>query len=119
MLFRSWTVGCFPQRPAGEWGDLNYALFPLPSLIELARCHGEEFPRELADRFDRAIRLGTLGAERRWDEEIFDLHRDNKQYTNVFLSYVQCLLLAGQYLGKDRLRRVASVVSSHRDVRHR
>lgn len=102
----SWTVGCFPQRPAGEWGDLNYALFPLPSLIELARCHGEEFPRELADRLDRAIRLGTLGAERRWDEEIFDLHRDNKQYTNVFLSYVQCLLLAGQYLGKDRLRRV-------------
>ncbi len=98
-------VGQFPWAPNRAVNDLNVALFRLPMLIELLAQ--PDLPPALAERLDRAVRLALLGAQRRWDEEIFDLHRDHKAYTNIFLLYVQALLLGGRHYGDERLTRCA------------
>ncbi len=101
----SMFVGQFPWGPDRAVNDLNVALFRLPMLIELLAQ--PDLPPALAEHLDRAVRLALLGAQRRWDEEIFDLHRDHKAYTNIFLLYVQALLLGGRHYGDERLTRCA------------
>ncbi len=98
-------VGQFPWAPNRKVNDLNVALFRLPLLLECLTRY--EWPDALAKRLDRAVRLALLGAQRRWDEEIFDLHRDHKAYTNIFLLYIQALLLGGRHYGDERLTRSA------------
>lgn len=99
--------GQFPMRPGHGTGDLNACVFLLPGLLDAIERHGERLPAGMPQRIDRAARRTLVAAERRWDEEVFDPHRDHKGYTNVFLLYTQALLLAGRHYRDARLLRVA------------
>ena len=99
--------GQFPMRPGRGTGDLNACVFLLPGLLDAIECHSERLPAGLPQRIDRAARRALVAAERRWDEEVFDPHRDHKGYTNVFLLYIQALLLAGLHYQDARLLRMA------------
>ncbi|MHB0939409.1 MAG: hypothetical protein ACYDCO_23010 [Armatimonadota bacterium] len=101
------VYGQFPMRPGASSGDLNACLFLLPYLLDILERHGARLPVELAVRLDAAVRRATVAAQRRWDEEVFDPHRDHKGYTNVFLMYVQGLLLSGLHYDDARLLRMA------------
>ena len=98
--------GQFPWQVGGPVGDFNIVLFLMPHLVAAAE-RGEALPAETRQRLETAIRQGAVGAERRWDTEVFDLHRDFVKYTNPFLLYVQALLLAGRHCKDDRLLRKA------------
>lgn len=102
------THGQFPMRLSQGVGDLNSCVFMLPLLTDLRQRHGAQLPPPLCDRLDAAVNAALLAAQRRWDEEIFDIHRDYKAYTNIFLLYVQALLIGGQHTGDGRLRRMAA-----------
>ncbi|MFT5122890.1 MAG: hypothetical protein ACI97B_001522 [Verrucomicrobiales bacterium] len=102
------THGQFPFHPGGEAQDLNAALFIMPQLMQLLKCGRECMPKELAGDFDACVQRATLASERRWTEERFDLHRDFKGYTNIFLLYIQAILLAGEHYGDERLLRQAT-----------
>ncbi len=99
------AYGQFPKIFGGGSGDYNMALFMLPTLIELSAPQGSSLPPALTDRLDRALRLALTAVERRWNEEIFDLHRDSKSYTNIFLLYIQAFLLGGRHFSDARLTR--------------
>jgi len=102
------AYGQFPMRFGASPGDLNACLFLLPYLLDILERHGARLPDELVQRLDRGVRRAAVAAQRRWDEEVFDPHRDHKGYTNVFLMYVQGLLLSGLHYGDARLLRMAA-----------
>ncbi len=96
-------VGQFPLRIGSKAGDRNAVLFLLPSLIELElavqpRPKLAPLARQMIERAIRAV-------EARWDEEVFEPHRDFKLYTNVFLLYVGALLMLGRHRDDARLLR--------------
>jgi hypothetical protein len=97
--------GRFPMLLPETWRDLNATLFLAPSLAELYTRWLPALPAPLADR----VRAGVLEAreaiERRWADEVFDLHRDFTAYSNIFVLYIQALLLFGHCLGCERLLR--------------
>jgi len=98
------TFGQFPMTVGARPGDLNAVLFLVPQLIELdisARAAGGIVQEHAA----RILRRATVAAEARWDEEVFDPHRDFKLYTNVFLLYVRAMLMLGRHRDEARLVR--------------
>jgi catechol 2,3-dioxygenase len=100
--------GQFPMRVGGRPGDLNAALFAMPRLIDLLDRGRGTMPPSLAERCAAAIRRAVVAAERRWDDEVFDPHRDHQAYTNIFLLYIQALTLGGSHDGDSRLLRKAT-----------
>jgi len=102
------THGQFPMGLGRRVGDLNATLFLMPHLIQLLANGAPKMPTQAARRYAACVQRGILAAERRWDEERFDLHRDHKAYTNIFLLYIQALLLAGNHYGDPRLSRKAT-----------
>jgi len=100
--------GQFPWARGAQAGDLNTALFFMPSLIKTLELAEKRFPSDLFAAFDAAVKRAVVAAERRWDEERFDLIRDHKAYTNVFLLYIQSLLLAANHFEDERLQRKAT-----------
>ncbi|MFW6060363.1 MAG: hypothetical protein ACODAQ_09285 [Phycisphaeraceae bacterium] len=102
------NYGQFPMRLGRGRGDLNSCLFLMPTMVELLSRHADALPPELRQRLDAAARRALVAAQRRWDEEIFDIHRDHKGYTNIFLLYTQALLVGGQYYEDQRVQRMAA-----------
>lgn len=100
--------GQLPMRPGSTAGDLNNCVFLIPHMIDILARHVPSLPPSLTQRLDHAARLALVAAQRRWDEEIFDVHRDYKGYTNIFLLYVQALLRGGAYYANPRLLRAAA-----------
>lgn len=100
-------VGQFPWAAGRSVDDLNVALFRLPLLLEVLERHANKLPEASVARLEKAAQRSLLAVQRRWDEEIFDIHRDHKAYTNIFLLYIQGLLLAGRHYGNARLTRCA------------
>lgn len=100
--------GQFPWVGNGKVGDLNVVLFMMPQLIQLLACGLRSMPAETARQFEASVQRTIVAAERRWSEERFDLHRDFKAYTNIFLLYIQAILLAGEHYEDDRLLRMAA-----------
>jgi len=98
---RSLVFGQFSLRVGGGAGDLNAVLFLLPDLIKLDLV-ARETP-ELRDATQPMFARAMRAVETRWDDEIFDPHRDFTCYTNVFLLYIRALLLGGLHLGNARL----------------
>lgn len=94
--------GLLPMLHPPLYEDLNANLFQMPKLIALA-AYREQLGDELANRLEHTIKLATLMTERRWDTEIFDPHRDFVRYTNIFMIYIQALLLAGLHMDDQRL----------------
>ena len=100
--------GQLPMRAGSSAGDLNNCVFILPDLIDILGRHGSRLPAPLAKHLDQAARLALVAAQRRWDEELFDLHRDHVAYSNIFLLYIQALLRGGLHYKDARLLRIAA-----------
>ncbi len=101
----AWDRGRFPMLIPETWRDLNAILFMAPQLVDLdSRCRDRLQPA-LASRLHDAIVAGVEAVDRRWADEIFDPHRDFDAYSNIFVLYVQALLLLGRHLNDERLRR--------------
>jgi len=99
--------GCFPNYNCNEIRDCNSASFILPSLLEFYDDCLDLMNAEFRNSVKKCVDNTVLAVERRWDEELFVLHRDYVQYTNIFLDYCSCLFIAGKILGIDRLLRKA------------
>jgi len=99
------NFGWIPLQIGATYRDKNAPLFHIPHLVEAASC--TKLPKETRTLLDEGLRRLFTAAERRWDEEIFDPHRDFKAYTNVFLMHIQALLLGARYLGLPRRERRA------------
>ncbi len=101
-----WERGRFPSWwPEEGWRDANSNLFMAPGLLEIESRHLDKLSPAVAGRFPEAVRLAMAMADRRWEEEIFDLHRDGAAYSNIMALYIQFLFLAGaRYRDERRLR---------------
>jgi len=103
----AWQHGLLGMSVARPPGDRNANLFCLPHLLEILQDHAGRLPAAVVERVREATRLTVAFAERRWDEEVFDPHRDFKAYSNIFVLYCQALLLAGLHARDERLLRAA------------
>lgn len=101
----SWKFGQFPIRTDLLYHDRNSNLFLLPEMADILQRHAARLPPATAKRLRDCFRRGMSFAERRWDEETFDLHRDGKGYTNIFLLYIRAMLLGGVIECEERLWR--------------
>lgn len=101
------TYGQFPFFTDSKLGDQNVALFMAPYYFRELWPHRSQMPPVLAGRFQQSAVWLAEATERRWDEEVFDIKRDYKAYTNVFVMYINTLQLCGKYLQNDRLLRKA------------
>ncbi len=100
--------GQFPWQPGSKAEDLNTVLFMMPSLIEMLERGQGSMSTEVSSDLDACVKRAIVATERRWSEERFDLHRDFKGYTNIFLLYIQALLMAGEHYDDERLLRQAA-----------
>ncbi len=105
----AYAYGQFPLN-LGPWDyqDLNIILFLLPHLLELEVAHAATLPSATRARLATALDRAGDAVLRRWDEEVFDLHRDHVCYTNVALLQIRSLVLLGRYRQQPRLLRVAA-----------
>ena len=101
----AWDRGRFPMSLPETWRDLNAVLFMAPHLAEIHAHWLPMLPAELAARFREAIAEAVEAVDRRWADEVFDVHRDFKAYSNIFVLYIRALLLLGRALELERLRR--------------
>ncbi len=101
----SWKFGQFPMRADLAYHDRNSNLFLLPEMADLLKRYAARLPAPTARRLRDSFRRAMVFAERRWDEEIFDLHRDGVAYTNIFLLYVRAMFLGGAIECEERLWR--------------
>lgn len=100
--------GRFPMLVPESWRDLNGTLFALPALVSAIEEHASRLPPALIARIEDALRLATPAVESRWQDEVFDLHRDFAAYSNVFVLYIQALVLLARHFRDDRLWSVAA-----------
>jgi hypothetical protein len=100
-----WDLGRFPMKVPEGWRDLNATLFMAPQLAEIYTHWLPVLPESLAVRFRQAVSEAVEAVERRWSDELFDTHRDYKAYSNIFVLYIQALLIFGRCLDRERLRR--------------
>ncbi len=98
-------AGRFPMLIPEEWRDLNGTLFLISSLVAAVEEHAALLPAPLVARAESALRLAVTAVESRWQDEVFDVHRDFVAYSNVFVLYVQSLMLLARHFGDPRLRR--------------
>ena len=98
-----WRYGQLPMRTERDYGDRNSNCFLMPFLLEVLTKHREQLPTDLGKEFAIVVERAVVFLERRWDNELFVPHRDGVFYTNIFLLYVQGLLLAAQYYDSERL----------------
>lgn len=103
----AWENGRFPMIIQETWRDLNANLFLMPALIEILTRQAALLPPALWTELHEAVRRAAAFAEHRWDDEVFDLHRDHKAYSNIFALYIQFLFLASDYFKDERLLRAA------------
>ncbi len=96
--------GRFPMFVPEAWRDLNATLFMAPDLVEIYTHWLSKLPPELAIRFQAAVRETVTAVDRRWADEVFDVHRDFEKYSNIMILYIQALLLLGRCLDDARLR---------------
>ena len=101
----AWDCGRFPMMAPETWRDLNATLFMAPHLADIQTRWLPVLPEALATRFRAAMLEAVQAVERRWADELFDGHRDFKAYSNIFVLYIQALLLLARCLGQERLRR--------------
>ncbi len=101
----AWDRGRFPMRLPESWRDLNATLFMVPYLAEIYTRWLPHLPSGLAVRFQAAVHESVEAVKRRWADEVFDIHRDFKAYSNIFVLYIQALFLLGQFLDDEELRR--------------
>ena len=104
----AWRAGHLPIRPNSmAGGDLNANVFLVPILSGIYEEGLGKLSAKMQRRYRKRFSLAVEFLERRWDEEIFVVHRDHKLYTNIFVGWIEGLLLAGLALDDERLIRKA------------
>ena len=98
-----WRYGHLPVRPERNPSDWNSNCFLMPSLLKVLAKHRDQLPADVEKEFSTVVERAVVFLERRWDHELFVPHRDGVLYTNIFLLYIQGLLLAGRYYDRERL----------------
>ncbi len=93
-----WDYGRFPMLLPEDSRDLNAVLFLAPHLAEIHTHWLPVLPEALAERFRRAIAAAAVAVVRRWDDELFDVPRDYKAYSNIFILYILAPLLFARCL---------------------
>jgi len=101
----AWDRGRFPMSLPETWRDLNATLFMAPHLVKIYTHWLPQLPPDLSMRFQKAILEAIEAVDRRWADEVFDVHRDFTAYSNIFVLYIQALLLFGRCLDDERLQR--------------
>lgn len=99
--------GRFPMMVPETWRDLNGTLFLMSSLVAIVEEHAHLLPDDLVARLERSLEMAAVAAERRWQAEVFDVHRDFVAYSNIFALYVQSLMLLARHFDDERLTMVA------------
>lgn len=102
-----WERGRFPFLFPETWRDLNANLFMTPYLVAIHTHWRDKLPAPLANRFEKALYESVNIVERRWADELFDIHRDFVAYTNIFILYIRALYMLGSTLKIPRLTRDA------------
>lgn len=101
----------------GQWGwvvrdgeksvDFNNALFQAGWMFGKLWDQQSKMSPETQANFITSCKELLEAAKRRWDAEVFDINRDFVAYSNIFVLYVQTLILAGDRFDDARLKKVA------------
>ena len=103
MLTPDWDYGRFPMMLPETWRDLNATLFLIPDMVNLYDNWQAKLGDELVAKLKLALLATVKAVCRRWDDEVFDVHRDFTAYSNIFVLYIQALLMLGKSLDIKRL----------------
>lgn len=105
----SGDYGLWPWGPGLEIGDKNVPLFHAHHmLVDLWEVQSKmSFITRSA--FTLSCHRLVKAAERRFNEEIWELGRECVSYSNVFSMYVQTLVLASERFNSSRLKRMATI----------
>jgi len=106
-----------PESPTyGQWewklegslrtGDLNKALFRADIMLGKLWEQQSRMSDATRARFLESCRHLTEAAIRRWDTEVFDIGRDHVCYSNIFVLYIETLMMAGERFDDARLKRM-------------
>lgn len=97
-----WTVGSVVK-------DKNVPLFHAHFMFVKLWDEQSKMSAQTREEFLKACERILIVAERRYDEEIFELGREVVAYSNIFALYVQTLTVAAERFDNDRLRRKANI----------
>lgn len=103
------NYGLWPWSVGSTVKDKNVPLFHAHLMFVNLWNEQEKMSASTRKAFLAACERILVAAERRYDEEIFELGREIVAYSNVFSLYVQTLTLAAERYDSDRLRRKANI----------
>jgi hypothetical protein len=89
-------------------GDKNVPLFHAHAMLVDLWDLQEKMSFDTRAAYLLSCKRLVQAAERRWDEEIFELGRDCIAYSNVFTMYVEVLTVASERFNDARLKRMAN-----------
>lgn len=105
----SGNYGLWPWSVGSVVKDKNVPLFHAHLMFVNLWDEQDKMSPKTRDTFLKACERILVVAERRYDEEIFELGREVVAYSNIFALYVQTLTLAADRFDSDRLRRKANI----------
>lgn len=105
----SGNYGLWPWSVGSVVKDKNVPLFHAHLMFVNLWNEQDKMSPETRNAFLKACERILVVAERRYDEEIFELGREVVAYSNIFALYVQTLTLAADRFDSDRLRRKANI----------
>lgn len=103
------NYGLWPWSVGSPVKDKNVPLFHAHLMFVSLWEEQDKMSAPTRAAFLKACQRILVAAERRYDEEIFELGREVVAYSNVFSLYVQTLTLAADRYDSDRLRRKANI----------
>lgn len=105
----SGNYGLWPWSVGSTIKDKNVPLFQAHLMLVSLWEEQDKMSVHTREGFLKACERILIAAERRYDEEIFELGREVVAYSNVFALYVQTLTVAAERFDSDRLRRKANI----------
>jgi len=105
----SGNYGLWPWSVGSAIGDKNVPLFHAHLMFVKLWDEQNKMSPQTREAFLKSCERIVVVAERRYDEEIFELGREVVAYSNIFALYVQTLTLAAERYDNERLRRKANI----------
>lgn len=105
----SGDYGLWAWGPGLEVGDKNVPLFHAHHMLVNLWELQPKMSFTVRAAFVLSCHRLVEAAERRFNEEIWELGRECVAYSNVFSMYVQTLLVASERFNSDRLRRMSKI----------
>jgi hypothetical protein len=106
-VHESFTFGQWAWNEEAKIGDLNVALFRSHDMFANLWEQQPKMASGTRAAYLLSCRRLVEAAKRRWDTEVFDIGRDFMNYSNIFVLYIQTLMLAGERFNEPRLRQMA------------